>query len=80
MKVALTDSVAHVEEPPRMPTVDRPSSEVWLPNYSEPQLNSTEHYPSVSGWGHLLTLTAAALRYSLTPQTPEDQTTSKQTV
>ena len=35
---------------------------------------------SLSGWGHLLTLTAAALRYSLTPQTPEDQTTSEQTV
>ena len=31
---------------------------------------------TVSGRGHLLTLTAAALRYSLTPQTPEDQTTS----
>ena len=29
----------------------------------------------LSGWGHLLTLTVAALRYSLTPQTPEDQTT-----
>ena len=34
----------------------------------------------VSGQGHLLTLTAAALRYSLTPQTPEDQTTGEQTV
>ena len=29
----------------------------------------------VSGRGHLLTLTVAALRYSPTPQTPEDQTT-----
>ena len=29
----------------------------------------------LSGRGHLLTLTVAALRYSLTPQTPEDQTT-----
>ena len=32
-------------------------------------------FRSVSGRGHLLTLTVAALRYSPTPQTPEDQTT-----
>ena len=35
---------------------------------------------TLSGQGHLLTLTAAALRYSLTLQTLEDQTTGKQTV
>ena len=44
-----------------------------------------ETHPEIENWnlsgrGHLLTLTVAALRYSLTPQTPEDKTTGKQMV
>ena len=53
VKVAPTDSVAHVEEPPRMPTVDQPSSEVWLPiiqNHNQIQLSTAPvfhlHYMS----------------------------------
>ena len=44
------------------------------------QEDSTQVGNGMSGQGHLLTLTVAALRYSLTPQTLEDQTTSEQRV